>query len=40
MQKWSEIELYVKKYSARHKAGLDGVQEEYSLPKCYFRNEW
>lgn len=29
-----------RKYDARHKAGLDGVQEEYSLPKCYFRNRW
>ena len=26
-----------RKYNAGHKAGLDGVQEEYSLPKCYFR---
>lgn len=24
----------------RRKAGLDGVQEEYSLPKFYFRNSW
>lgn len=29
-----------RKYNARHKAGLDGVQEECSFPRCYFRNRF